>query len=216
MQEHKITIPKTAHYYTLNEIGPNTKNFWIVCHGYGQLASAFIHKFEILNPIENFIVAPEGLSRFYWKLGGNQVAACWMTRQNRLDEIADYSNYIKTLYDHFLPQLPTDVQIILMGFSQGCATQCRWIMEKLPRFDQLILWGGFIPEDLDYTPQLNFFKNKKLHFICGDEDQFITTERRKGHEELIKEKGLEISQTVFEGKHEVPRETLLKFFDSIK
>ncbi len=94
---HKTTVQKTAHYYTYGNLGPKVKHFWIVCHGYGQLASKIIHKFSNFDPDENFILAPEGFSRFYWQGFGGAVGASWMTKADRLDEIHDYCQYLQTL-----------------------------------------------------------------------------------------------------------------------
>ena len=48
MKEHSIKIEKTAHYYSIGELNKQTNELWIVCHGYGQLASFFIDKFKEL------------------------------------------------------------------------------------------------------------------------------------------------------------------------
>jgi hypothetical protein len=65
MNHHQIKIEKTAHYYTHGQVSPKVKYFWLAAHGYGQLASNLMRKFEHLGE-EHFVVAPEGLSNFYW------------------------------------------------------------------------------------------------------------------------------------------------------
>lgn len=214
--EHKITVEKTAHYYTIGNPSPDIKYFWIVCHGYGQLAKKFIHKFEGLDDGQTFVLAPEGFSRFYWKRQPDIVGTSWMTKEDRLDEIADYTKYIKSLYDHYQPQLNESVQIILLGFSQGCATQCRWLMREFPAFDHLVLWAGLLPEDLDYKPYQDYFSTKKLHFFCGDEDQFINHKILEWHSNFAKAQALELITTMFKGKHEIDREELKKLAEDIQ
>jgi predicted esterase len=132
-----------------------------------------------------------------------------MTKQDRLDEIADYTHYLRMLYDTFKSKLPENVKIILLGFSQGCATQCRWIMREFPDYDHLILWAGLFPEDLDYTPHQDYFNNKKTIFIYGKNDQYVTPEILKWQDDFAKEQGINIEVRTFEGKHEIDR-TLLK------
>ncbi len=205
---HTITVPRTAHYSTIGEAGAHTCYFWIVCHGYGQLARNFIRPFQAIAAEDTFILAPEGLSRFYWGGFTGEPAASWMTREGRLHEIADYSNYLTTLYDLFLARMPADVRIILLGFSQGCATQMRWVMRTFPVFHHLIFWAGSIPEDLDYRPRLGYFSDKGLHFVYGDQDQFITPERVAQQRELIRASGLQLQEHTFEGKHTVEEEPL--------
>lgn len=210
IQAHTLVIPKTAHYYTLGQAGPHIRYLWLACHGYGQSAGRFILKFDAVARPDTFIVAPEGLSRFYWQGFDGDIVASWMTRQDRLHEIADYANYLQTLLDSLLLQLPSDTRIVLMGFSQGCATQMRWIMRNFPRFDHLILWAGTIPEDLDYRPHEAFFAARQLHYVYGTEDPFLTPERIAQAEELMTEQGLDFQVHTFNGKHTVDRQTLAR------
>ena len=44
VNEHYIKVENTAHYVSLGELNRGTKEIWIVCHGYGQLAKFFIRK----------------------------------------------------------------------------------------------------------------------------------------------------------------------------
>ena len=213
---HKTKVQKTAHYYTIGSPGDHIKNFWIICHGYGQLASNMIRKFTEIDDNSTFILAPEGLSRFYWGGVDGNVAASWMTKQDRLEEIADYSNYLKSLYDTFRIQLPDNVKITLLGFSQGCATQCRWIMREFPEFDNLILWAGLLPEDLDYTPYQSYFNSKKIIFVYGKTDQYVTSERLKWQEDFSKKQGLKYETYTFEGRHEIDRVLLKKMASQLK
>ena len=214
-QSHKKRIEKTAHYYTIGNAEKSVKKIWIVCHGYGQLASRIIQKFSDFDPAENFILAPEGLHRFYWKGFSNDVVASWMTKADRLDEIADYCNWLQLLYDEYVPKMSDDVEIILFGFSQGCATQVRWIVEKQPHFHRLILWAGLLPEDLDYSPLLAYFGGKRLDFIYGDMDQFLTKDKLEQYKAFVAGTGLTMHYQEFEGKHEVHREMLKRIKDEV-
>lgn len=206
---HTILINKTAHYYTIGTPGKHVEYCWIACHGYGQLAQYFIRKFDVIANEETLIIAPEGLSRFYTEGFSGKVGASWMTKEDRLLEIEDYTNYLSTLYHHFIPQLADNVKIILFGFSQGCATQLRWIMRSFPKFDHLILWAGLVPEDLDYLSHQAYFSDKKLHFIYGNNDPFITPERLSYHAQLIEDQQLKVHVSTFEGEHILDR-TILK------
>jgi len=212
IQAHTLEVKKKAHFYTSGKISNNTKYLWIVCHGYGQLASDFIEKFEVLGE-EHFVVAPEGLSRFYWKGFSGRIAASWMTSKDRLDEIEDYSNMISTLYDTHREQLPDDVKIVLLGFSQGCATVIRWMMKRFPDFDTLIMYAGLFPEDLDYSQHLDYFNAKQIHFVYGDEDQFLNEAYIIAQKEFIETTGFKASYIPFKGKHEVVGDVLLEITD---
>lgn len=213
---HKITIPTTAHFYTMGTPGDHIEDFWIVCHGYGQLASNLIRKFSGIDDGKTFILAPEGLSKFYWKGVYGDVGASWMTKKDRLDEIEDYTRYISQLYDQYRKLLPEHVRINLLGFSQGTATQCRWIMKRFPAFHHLILWAGLIPEDLDYRPFKKYFQSKSLYFVYGDNDEYVTQERLDWQTNFAMEQGLQYSVHCFKGKHEINRPLLKSIAEEIK
>ncbi|MEL6924756.1 MAG: phospholipase, partial [Bacteroidota bacterium] len=183
---HKIQVQRTTQYYTVGTPGPHIRNFYIACHGYGQLAKKFIYKFEEVDDGKTLVVAPEGLSRFYFKREPEIIGASWMTREDRLDEIEDYTRHIRSLYDQYRTILPADVNIVLFGFSQGCATQVRWLMKTLPAFHHLVLWAGLLPEDIDYTPHQSYFADKQVHFICGDQDEFIKPKYLEWHRAFAK------------------------------
>lgn len=211
VQSHSIPVERSAHYYTIGSPGPHIKNLWIVCHGYGQLASRIIQKFTELDDGETLIIAPEGLSRFYWQGVTGHVAASWMTKMDRLEEISDYTRFIKKIYDQYTRELSEQVKIHLFGFSQGCATQCRWIMREFPKFDTLILWAGRLPEDLDYTPYTEYFASKDIYFIYGTEDQFLKQEFVDWQEGFAKEQRISYQTIVFKGKHVIDRKVLKDF-----
>lgn len=208
---HKFPATRTAHVYTLGNVGPHIKKVWIVTHGYGQLASRFIHRFESLVNEETLIIAPEGLSRFYWGGFTGEVVSSWMTSGDRLDEIADFSNFMQQVYDSFLPQLASEVEINLLGFSQGCATQVRWILDKFPLFHRLVIWSGTIPEDIPYHEKEGYWVNKSLFFVYGTKDPFLTPKRIAFANEVIREKELIFQTFTFEGKHEVDKLALQSF-----
>lgn len=211
IEHHKLPVTRTAHYYTLGTPGKHIKRLWIVAHGYAQLASTFIHRFEGLDDGKTLIIAPEALSKFYWGKFTGKVVASWMTSGDRLDEIADYANYLQTLYDTYVPQLADDVAITLLGFSQGCATVVRWALAKHPVFHNLILWAGSFPEDIPYHEKSNYWKEKKLFFAYGTEDPLLVEKRRKVCFDIIADKKLKVTSFAFAGKHVVDREALMDF-----
>ena len=207
MEAHQLKFPRTAHYYTIGTPSEKTKQVFFVFHGYGQLASQIVHKFDQLGE-EVVVVAPEGFSRFYWSEEKGIVGASWMTKQDRLSEIEDYCNYIEYLYHHYLNLLPSDVQINVLGFSQGGATAMRWVERNRPKIDHLILWGAAFPMDLNYLPMKAYLSSMKIYVVYGRQDQFITEERVQAHEEFTKAQELDFEMVWFEGKHVVDRKVL--------
>lgn len=216
VQLHATEVARTAHYASLGKPGPQVRQLWIVTHGYGQLSKTFIRRFIPICDEQTLVIAPEGLSRFYWGGFDGPVVASWMTREDRLDEIADFCNMLDQLYAHYVPQCHPEVEINLLGFSQGTATQVRWIMRSFPKFHRLMLWAGQLPEDLDYQPQLDYFADKKLFFAYGDEDQFITAERLVFMQKVIADAGLQFAEVTYQGGHKVEKEALSEWWERVR
>src|SRR5207244_11621240 len=105
MEEHRVTVARSARYFTLG--GTEPREVWFACHGYGQLAARFLEKLRVLDDDGRCLVAPEGLSRFYLTESPTErrVGATWMTREDRLAEIADYVRYLDAVYDDVLVRL---------------------------------------------------------------------------------------------------------------
>ena len=216
VQLHATAVTRTAHYASLGQPGEHIKQLWIVTHGYGQLAKTFIRRFLPIWDEQTLIIAPEGLSRFYWGGFDGPVVASWMTREDRLDEIADFSNMMDQLYEQYVPLCHPEVEINLLGFSQGTATQVRWIMRSFPKVHRLILWAGQLPEDLDYQPHLKYFTEKQLFYAYGDADPFITPKRLAFLEQVIADSGLTFTEIPFAGEHKVEKEALVGWWQSQK
>lgn len=94
---YKIRTEKTGHYFTHGTMTEKTRYVWVCLHGYGQLGKFFIQRFEFLDPALHFVVVPEGLNRFYFEGVNEKPVASWMTKEDRLDEIADYVLYLEAL-----------------------------------------------------------------------------------------------------------------------
>ena len=214
MQAHTLSVTRTAHYYTLGTPGSHIKNVWLVCHGYGQLARTFIHRFSDLDDGKTLIIAPEGLNYFYWGGFSGDPVATWMTRENRLDEIADYTNYLQQLYDYFITPLSAEVKISFLGFSQGVQTISRYLLAKQPHFHRLVLWAGLLPDDLNFKQARSYFAEKELHFIYGTEDELIKEKYIQWQLDFAERQQLDLTVHQFKGKHVVERAALLKLVEN--
>src|SRR5665213_3940257 len=113
MKKHKITIEKTARYFTLGEISSDVKTVLFVCHGYSQLADEFLSQFQKISTEKILIVAPEGLHRFYTR-GHEKVVASWMTKEDRADDIRDYVLFLDQVYLEVMTTI-FNPKIILLG-----------------------------------------------------------------------------------------------------
>ena len=206
MQQKNITVSKTARYFIFGDPVAEIEQIWFVCHGYAQLADDFITNFESLNNGKHLIIAPEGLHRFYWKGFSDEVVASWMTRVDRTDEINDYVKYLDAVYLEVASQVKNkNVKINVLGFSQGTSTICRWIVNKKYKVDNLILWGGAFPADVDLQSNKIYFNSINVFFVVGDGDQFIKEDAIKEHKKILINNQIRHKLIRFKGKHEIPK-----------
>lgn len=209
MKENFIPVKKTARYFTMGDIQPDTQRVWIVLHGYGQSASSFLENFSALDDGNTFIIAPEGLSKFYTSgLYGN-VGASWMTKEDRLHEIRDYIRYLDSIYKMINTTINMEsVQVNLLGFSQGTSTLIRWLEHSNIKAGNIILWSGSFPDDVDPLAMRTYLNSSKLHLMLGKYDKIIDHKEADDRIIRLKKAGVRFSLNLFEGKHEIPQQTL--------
>lgn len=209
MQEHLLSTSRSARYYTLGKV-ENAAELWVVCHGYGQLASRFLERFRPLEAEHRCIVAPEALSRFYLtdSPAERRVGASWMTREDRLREIDDYVRYLDAVYAE---TARPKAEITALGFSQGSATACRWVALGSSRIDRLIVWGGEVPPDLDLTEgPVERLRSSHLTLVYGTRDEFFTPKIVASTEARLRKHGISYELWPFEGGHEINEAALLR------
>ena len=201
MREHHLAVPRTARYFTLGD--PAAAEVWFVLHGYGQLAARFLERFRALDDGRRLLVAPEGLSRFYLseQPAERRVGATWMTREDRLNEIADYLRYLDALYAAVAPRGSVHV----LGFSQGASTAVRWVGLGAARVDRLIVWGGEIPPDLELADQgvAGRLRAARLALVYGRDDEYFPRKIVAATEERLAAAGIPYEAVSYDGGHEV-------------
>ena len=215
MQEFHLTVGRTARYYTLGEPGPDVRQVWVVCHGYGQLAGRFVRHFEPIADASRLIVAPEALSRFYLDSGMHErVGATWMTREDRLADIEDYVRYLDALHAAVFRQLDrASVQLVVLGFSQGVATAARWVARGI-RAERLVAWGGVLPPELDLTGLRDVFARTRLTIVYGTTDDYITPKIAAQEEAKLRSANIPFDVRTFDGGHDVQAAALRALADA--
>lgn len=209
MKEHHLPVTRRARYFALGEPAPaRTREVWFVCHGYGQLAARFLEKMRALENGERYVVAPEGLSRFYLteRPDERRVGASWMTREDRLTEIDDYVGYLDAVYAAVFAALDRGrVSVHALGFSQGAPTVSRWTALGKSRIDRVVLWGGELPPDLDLAVDAVAARLRaaRLTLVYGKDDQFITPKVVSGITERLRAHQIPFREIPFAGGHEL-------------
>jgi predicted esterase len=215
MQEFTTHFNFNARYYALGTLTGQTKHVWFVLHGYGQLARYFLQKFEVLQQKGIYVVAPEGLSRFYLEdvtkraiTGNNRVGATWMTAENRLMDIDNYLTYLQQIYTEVIGTKKCTVS--LLGFSQGAATASRWALRHPHNFKRLILWAGIFPPDMDFDKGKQILADKEITMVYGEHDPYVTDERLNEMTNLANRLQVTPNVITFPGGHEIDSQTLEK------
>lgn len=203
MEEQHINFEHSAPYYKINSYTAKTKRVWLVFHGYGQLSKFFGRKFEQLDRDENYFILPQGLHKYYLDGFYGRVGASWMTKEDRLTDIQNQYSYL----DQVIANEAIDfeqVEFIYFGFSQGVATMFRYAAHSQIPFDQLIIWAGTVPPELDAVDFSFVSGSEKIKYFTGTNDPFYKEgmeEEQRAKVNNLFEKDPEV--VWFEGKHEV-------------
>ena len=211
MQENFLKVEKTARYTTLGQRSDALKKVIYLFHGYGQLATSFIEEFAYFADGTKYFIAPEGLSRFYISGSSGKVGASWMTGENREHEINDYLAYLDAVHEIECKQImQADIQTIILGFSQGTSTACRWLENFKVKVDRLILWGGDIPPETALWRIKAYFPQLEVFLVAGTKDPFIRFDQLNEMENRLEKAEINYQKIRFEGKHELHPPTLRK------
>lgn len=62
-------------------------------------------------------------------------------------------------------------QLRVLGFSQGSATVLRWAARATRVPDELILWAGEVPGDVDWHAAAPKLAHTRIHAVRGSRDQ---------------------------------------------
>ncbi len=201
-----LKVSKTAKYATWGN--PKTAHTIIIAlHGYGQLVDYFVRNFNVLNEHDYFIVAPEGLHRFYLNGTSGRVGASWMTKECREQDIEDYVSYLNQLWE----QIKIKHQFkkhILLGFSQGGATASRWYVLGNFKPDTFVLWAAVYPPDMSVN-YAEIIKSSRNYFVVGDNDAYFDENKIKSQFNELKQIDPSFNLVKFNGGHHINSETLL-------
>lgn len=181
---------------------------WFALHGYGQLARRLARYLRPLADGRRLLVIPEALSRFYLEGGSGRVGASWMTREDREDEIGDYVRYLDAVLAALEP--PADLPTVVLGFSQGVATACRWVVAGAVRPARLILWGGSLPPDLPWPTAAKRLRRTVVTFVNGKADRHASRTEVTKQRDLLRARGVESEEIWFPGGHDLDSEVLVE------
>jgi predicted esterase len=221
---HSIHVRRTARYYTIGPTHGFPRELWVVAHGYAQLARRFAKWFTPLDDGTRLIVVPEALSRFYLDPVAERraqaeprVGATWMTREDRDAEIADYVAYLEQLTSEVRRHLSgAGPRIVVLGFSQGTATVCRWLASSELRADQLVLWAGGIPPELDVAGWSRQLHGAALTLVAGETDEMVPSSAVVAEGERLSAAGVAFNLLRYPGGHRVDADALTRLAEGFE
>ena len=214
--KHSISFEFSSSYITYNKLTDNTENIWIVFHGYGQLSKYFIRRFDVLDGDKNYIIAPQGLSKFYVDEDYNNVGASWLTKEDRGSDLLNQQKYLIKLMDELKLKIDfSKIKVNLFGFSQGVSALTRLLMNYNMKVNNVIIWAGWVPDEF-FNINKDVLKDTNLFFVVGNKDKYYNNPIIKGY--LKKFKNIlnkEIDYFVFNGGHIVDRKVLKKINEKL-
>ncbi len=211
ISENFIKVNKTARYYSIGKLNKNVKKLWFVFHGYGQLAKEFIINFQLIANEATVVIAPEAFNKFYIKGFTGKMGATWMTKEDRENEIIDYVNFINSICKDVSKKInPSNVEIKVLGFSQGGHTAVRWLNKSNLKVKYLFLWGSGFPRDIDYNQNLDYWNNTSLKLIIGNSDKFISKNHINEEIGFLKSQKIKYELINYKGDHSINEFVLSK------
>lgn len=211
-ESHSIEVVKTARYVSMGPPITEAKDLLIALHGYGQLPSFFIQKFEFLATAGWTIIAPEGPHRFYLNGTSGRVGASWMTKEDRENDIANYVSYLDAVMTN-LNEIGAPADPVLLGFSQGVATASRWAALGQHSFSKIILWAGVFPPDYPWENGCDALQNNKIQIVQGTQDPFLKDMDTDQTRRILQTNGVDFTMYSFEGGHDIHADSLKSILD---
>lgn len=208
--EKQLTYTTTNTYETLNDLTESTKNVWIVLHGIGFLSRYFLKYFDQLPSESNYIIAPQAPSKYYLNGAYKHVGASWLTKEKTSLETKNIMAYLDAVFE--AERLPERCNLIVFGFSQGVSVATRWVAKTKLKCNQLVLYAGGIPNELE-AKDFDFLEKNhtRVTAIVGDNDEYLTPERLETEEKKIHVLfNGNAEQLRFKGGHEIKKELLKK------
>lgn len=206
--EKEVSYQTTNSYSTLNSFSRTTKNVWFVCHGMGYLSRFFLRYFDELNPDENYLIAPQAQSKYYITPKFKHIGASWLTKENTIHETQNVMRYFDAVFQ--AEQLSENMNLILLGYSQGVSVALRYIAKRQLKCSQIVIMSGKIPTELTVA-DFEFLNPKtKISMIYGTMDPYLDensllSEKNRAFE-LFNHCDLHIIP--FEGTHKVNKSIL--------
>lgn len=212
MEKKVIDIQIKASFIKVGSTNKKTKKIWFIFHGYGQLAEEFRKLFTEIASDENCLIFPQGLSKFYLKGIGNKIGSNWMTSYDRELDINNYVSYLDQLFEVEVKPFIDQVEFNILGFSQGGHTASRWIHSSNIMYNNLVLWGASLANEIDENIIHRSFTQGNNITVIGDKDRFIDLGQLENIRKRYEAIGFDYRLIEYHGGHDINIDVLKKIF----
>jgi len=209
----RFTTPRTTRIARIGEPDVSIHEVLFALHGWGQLAADFAETLAPLSGPGRLIVCPEALSKFYINFQDRATGSSWMTSYDREFEIRDYVTYLDGVLHSIREDVPDDVDIQVLAFSQGCHTASRWIGNGNVSPSRLVFWGSDPAEDLTDEEWAELAAIEEIAMVAGTLDRFVTGGRLARAEKALTAHDCRFEIIRYEGGHHLQESVLTDLFE---
>ena len=191
-------IAATTHGRVLVRRGESTQERYLFgFHGYLENAETQMARLAGIPGSASWtLVSVQALSRVY-RGRTEEIAASWMTRQDREHAMADNIRYVDAVIDDVVRD--PRARIVHIGFSQGAAMAFRAATRAVTRAAGIVSICADVPPELLADPSVAF---PRVLFARGMGDEWLTQEKFDRDVAALRQRGADVHPLVFEGGHE--------------
>ncbi len=143
-------VATTVHgrYFARAPEGGGPWRWFVGFHGYAQEAGGFFRCLTGVPEASGWLVASvQALHPFYARRS-TEIVANWMTRQDRIEAIADNIAYVDAVLDAMEREHGAPRALVFAGFSQGVAMAYRAAVRGRRAANAVIAVAGDVPPEL--------------------------------------------------------------------
>ena len=200
--EKRVHYTHSNSYSTLNDPSATDRSIWMVFHGMGHLSRYFIRHFQGLDPKQHYIIAPQAPSKYYQGSEYKHVGACWLTRDDTVNETENVLSYVETVWE--IESIRPYNKKIVLGYSQGVSIAMRWLARYRHTCDMLILHSGGLPKELTPEQFDHLGEDTSVQLWYGKEDPYLNSKRVDEETDRAKKLfGQRLQLVPFDGGHQV-------------
>jgi predicted esterase len=197
--ERSIAVRTHGRYLVSEPSGDGPWPLLVGFHGYAEDAAVALERVDGLDPARRWLrVAVQGLHRFY-RGRTNEVIANWMTRQDRVQAIADNLAYVAAAVDAVAGEWAIAGPLVFSGFSQGVAMAFRAAAASTRPVAAVVALGGDVPPEIG---RASLQRIPRVLLGHGTRDHWYTQEKFAADAARLHDAGVSLETCEFDGPHE--------------